>query len=120
MRLSSFWLSISLLLIGCHNDPVTPPISTTGTPVSFYIKCPTNQPCVSGEEFQVYRRVGTCPASLTESSGWSLVTTVTATSGYQFTDTSVVSGTTYSYAVEGVIPNVSFSGPSSCLEFNVI
>ena len=103
------FLAFGLVLAGCGGT-VTP-TGSTGKPISFSITCPVSQPCLNGEQFQVYRITGQCPSPLADSIGWALMQTIAAST---FTDTAVTSGVSYSYVVEGVVAGVSYSGPSIC------
>jgi hypothetical protein len=105
-------------LAGCGGNASF--VGGTGTPVSFTITCPILKPCEAGEQFQVYRIEGQCPSSLAGSSGWITFKPVLASSsGVYFTDSTVISGVTYRYDVEGVLAGASYSGPSNCVTRSV-
>jgi hypothetical protein len=102
-------LLASLVLVGCGGHAsMGGGGGTTPTPISISIQCQPGQTC---PVFQVYRLQGACPANLNTSTGWTVIGT---TSAAEFTDSNVVSGTTYSYDVE-VLNGPVFSGPSNCI-----
>ena len=88
--------------------------SATATSATIPWSLPSNCTATTTCQFQVYRFLGSCPAVLAGSTGWTLV----ATTGSQATiykDTTVAGGTQYCYDVEAV-PTGSisvFSGPSN-------
>jgi hypothetical protein len=87
--------------------------STSGIVVPWNLPdgCTPTQPC----NFWIYRIVGPCPTTLANSPGWTLLATVSQQITY--TDTTVVSGTEYSYDVESGVGIIPTSGPDDCASF---
>lgn len=104
MKRKFLLLGLGIILVGCGGHATNPP--PTQTQLTIPISCSGN--C---GQIQIYRIIGQCPSVLVGSSGW---TVFTATNNSEFVDSTVVSGTTYSYVGEGLL-NGSYSGPSNCI-----
>jgi len=118
MKRFSFLLILLGCCVGCKvvtppPPPPPPPISGIVVPWQLPPGCTSTTPC----NFWVYRIGGVCPLGLSGSPGWTLLTTTPITQVTSYTDTSVVSGTQYSYDVESGAGSIPTSGPSSCSTF---
>lgn len=102
-----------LAVIGMQAQTVTlPPASTYGAVITWPLPsvCTTATPCT----FQGYQIVGTCPTTITDTTGWTALT-LTGTQATTVSSGVEPSGTTQSFVVETVQGSNGHSGPSNCI-----